>query len=103
MNRDAHEQHLRALPPSVAALTIVVPYNDAPAVERAFKEHAGLIACVTIEPNEKDDRIASLDVAKLQGTVGQEVLEILLEYIEACAAGSGTQTIVSSSKGSGAG
>ncbi|MDQ6766850.1 MAG: glutamate-1-semialdehyde 2,1-aminomutase [Candidatus Eremiobacteraeota bacterium] len=38
------------VPKAVAALTVVVPFNDAQALERAFKEHAEDIACVIIEP-----------------------------------------------------
>jgi glutamate-1-semialdehyde 2,1-aminomutase len=38
------------VPASLAALTMVVPYNDVDALERAFKEHGAKIACVIIEP-----------------------------------------------------
>ncbi|MBV8461062.1 MAG: glutamate-1-semialdehyde 2,1-aminomutase, partial [Candidatus Eremiobacteraeota bacterium] len=38
------------VPAALAALTIVAPYNDAKAVERAFREHDGKIACVIVEP-----------------------------------------------------
>jgi glutamate-1-semialdehyde 2,1-aminomutase len=38
------------VPASLAALTIVVPYNDPAALERVFKQHGDMIACVTIEP-----------------------------------------------------
>jgi glutamate-1-semialdehyde 2,1-aminomutase len=38
------------VPKSLAALTLVVPYNDADAVERAFREHGEHIACAIVEP-----------------------------------------------------
>jgi glutamate-1-semialdehyde 2,1-aminomutase len=38
------------VPTLVAALTIVLPFNDATAVTLAFAEHAGQIAAVVIEP-----------------------------------------------------
>ena len=38
------------VPAAVAALTIVAPYNDGDAVERAFAQHRGKIACVIVEP-----------------------------------------------------
>jgi glutamate-1-semialdehyde 2,1-aminomutase len=38
------------VPESIAALTIVVPYNDLDIVERAFDSHAGEIAAVVVEP-----------------------------------------------------
>jgi glutamate-1-semialdehyde 2,1-aminomutase len=38
------------VPKSLAALTLVVPYNDADAVERAFREHGAQIACAIVEP-----------------------------------------------------
>ncbi len=38
------------VPASLAALTVVVPYNDVAALERTFKEHGDAIACVTVEP-----------------------------------------------------
>ncbi|MES2209346.1 MAG: glutamate-1-semialdehyde 2,1-aminomutase [Chloroflexota bacterium] len=38
------------VPASVAGLTIVVPYNDPGAVDKAFAENPGLIAAVIVEP-----------------------------------------------------
>jgi len=38
------------VPEAVAATTIVLPYNDPKAVNAAFKEHAGRIAAVIVEP-----------------------------------------------------
>ena len=38
------------VPAPVAALTIVLPFNDATAVTLAFAEHAGQIAAVVVEP-----------------------------------------------------
>jgi len=38
------------VPASLAALTVVVPYNDIAALERVFKDHHDTIACITIEP-----------------------------------------------------
>lgn len=38
------------VPHVLAKLTLNVPYNDAEAVERIFKEHAGKIAAVIVEP-----------------------------------------------------
>jgi glutamate-1-semialdehyde 2,1-aminomutase len=38
------------VPASVVASTVTAPYNDLPAVERAFTEHAGRVAAVFVEP-----------------------------------------------------
>ena len=38
------------VPASVTSQTLLVPYNDADAVERALAEHAGEVAAVVIEP-----------------------------------------------------
>jgi len=38
------------VPASFARETIVLPYNDAPAVEAAFAAHPGEIACIILEP-----------------------------------------------------
>jgi glutamate-1-semialdehyde 2,1-aminomutase len=38
------------VPSALAALTVVVPYNDAGAVERAFQQYEGKIACLIVEP-----------------------------------------------------
>ena len=38
------------VPAAFAATTISLPYNDLAAVEAAFANHAGKIACVMIEP-----------------------------------------------------
>jgi len=38
------------VPDAIAKLTIVVPYNDAGAVETAFAKHTGKIAAVLVEP-----------------------------------------------------
>lgn len=38
------------VPKCLAALTLVVPYNDPDALERAFKEHGDRIACAIVEP-----------------------------------------------------
>ena len=38
------------VPPGVASDTLLVPFNDAGAVERLFEEHPGEIACVILEP-----------------------------------------------------
>jgi glutamate-1-semialdehyde 2,1-aminomutase len=38
------------VPASVTANTILVPFNDLPAVERAFAEHGKDIACMAVEP-----------------------------------------------------
>ena len=38
------------VPAALAALTLNVPYNDLPAVERLFTEHKGTIAAVIVEP-----------------------------------------------------
>jgi glutamate-1-semialdehyde 2,1-aminomutase len=38
------------VPPSIAELTIVIPYNDINAAESAFKKHKGKIAAALVEP-----------------------------------------------------
>ena len=38
------------IPAAVVELTTVVPFNDADALERAFKEHEGEVAAVIVEP-----------------------------------------------------
>src|SRR5262249_34620212 len=38
------------VPPEVVQHTMVLPYNDIAAIEAAFAEHGGEIACVMIEP-----------------------------------------------------
>ena len=38
------------VPPSIVGETIVVPYNDLPALERAFERHGDDIAAVILEP-----------------------------------------------------
>ena len=38
------------IPSAVVELTTVVPFNDPDALERAFKEHAGEVAAVIVEP-----------------------------------------------------
>src|SRR6516164_5674130 len=38
------------VPGALAELTLNVPYNDLPAVERAFSEHRGKIAAIIVEP-----------------------------------------------------
>jgi glutamate-1-semialdehyde 2,1-aminomutase len=38
------------VPPELAALTTVVPYNDADALEAAFRKHPGEIAAFVLEP-----------------------------------------------------
>jgi len=38
------------VPAALAALTLTLPYNDAAAVEDAFKRHPDEIACVIVEP-----------------------------------------------------
>ena len=38
------------VPPSVTADTLLVPFNDLVAVERAMAEHAGKVACMIVEP-----------------------------------------------------
>jgi glutamate-1-semialdehyde 2,1-aminomutase len=38
------------VPEEVAELTIALPYNDIAAVEKAFKQYRGEIACVIVEP-----------------------------------------------------
>ena len=38
------------VPGALAELTLNVPYNDLPAVERAFSEHPGKIAALIVEP-----------------------------------------------------
>ena len=38
------------VPQALAALTVVVPYNDVEAVAEAFKVHAGRVAAVLVEP-----------------------------------------------------
>lgn len=38
------------VPEALARLTLNAPYNDAPAVERIFDEHAGKIAAIIVEP-----------------------------------------------------
>jgi glutamate-1-semialdehyde 2,1-aminomutase len=38
------------VPPELAALTTVVPYNDADALEAAFRDHPGEIAAFVLEP-----------------------------------------------------
>src|ERR1700719_1766248 len=38
------------VPDALAKLTLNVPYNDAEAVEKIFKQHAGKIAAVIVEP-----------------------------------------------------
>jgi len=40
----------RGVPASLAALTVTVPFNDLPAVRRAFRERGGDIAAVIVEP-----------------------------------------------------
>ena len=38
------------VPQALASLTLNAPYNDLPAAERVFREHAGKIAAVILEP-----------------------------------------------------
>ncbi|HEY6066904.1 MAG TPA: aminotransferase class III-fold pyridoxal phosphate-dependent enzyme, partial [Thermoanaerobaculia bacterium] len=38
------------VPPELAALTTVVPYNDADALDAAFRRHAGEVAAFVLEP-----------------------------------------------------
>ena len=38
------------VPADLAALTVVVPYNDVEAIDKAFQQHQGKLACLTIEP-----------------------------------------------------
>jgi glutamate-1-semialdehyde 2,1-aminomutase len=38
------------VPAAMAATTVVVPFNDLPAVERAFKKNRGRIAAIIVEP-----------------------------------------------------
>ncbi len=38
------------IPPAIADLTVVVPYNDTDAVKKAFQNHKGKIAGVLVEP-----------------------------------------------------
>ena len=38
------------VPAALAALTTVLPYNDAPAIEDWFGRHGGEVACVLVEP-----------------------------------------------------
>lgn len=38
------------VPASLAATTVVVPYNDLAAAEQAFEQHPGRIACFAVEP-----------------------------------------------------
>ncbi|NPB07280.1 MAG: glutamate-1-semialdehyde 2,1-aminomutase [Aquificae bacterium] len=38
------------IPEEIARLTLVLPYNDPEALEKAFKEHGEEIACVIVEP-----------------------------------------------------
>jgi len=38
------------IPEEIAKLTLVLPYNDSEALEKAFKEHGEEIACVIVEP-----------------------------------------------------
>lgn len=38
------------VPEELAALTIALPYNDLAALERAFGQHKGEVACVIVEP-----------------------------------------------------
>ncbi|HEX4048381.1 MAG TPA: glutamate-1-semialdehyde 2,1-aminomutase, partial [Elusimicrobiota bacterium] len=38
------------VPAAMAATTVVVPFNDLPAVERAFKKNKGRVAAIIVEP-----------------------------------------------------
>src|SRR5690349_22936832 len=55
------------IPRAVVELTTVVPFNDPEALERAFKEHAGQVAAVIVEPAMMNVGIVLPD----QGYLGQ--------------------------------
>src|SRR5712692_3164735 len=55
------------IPKAVVALTTVVPFNDLPALERAFKKHPDDIAAVIVEPAMMNLGIVLPDAGYLAG------------------------------------
>ena len=55
------------IPKAVVALTTVVPFNDLPALERAFKSHPDDIAAVIVEPAMMNVGIVLPDAGYLAG------------------------------------
>jgi glutamate-1-semialdehyde 2,1-aminomutase len=55
------------IPKAVVALTTVVPFNDLPALERAFKNHPDDIAAVIVEPAMMNVGIVLPDAGYLAG------------------------------------
>ncbi|TMK85830.1 MAG: aspartate aminotransferase family protein [Actinobacteria bacterium] len=56
------------IPPEIVRLTIVVPFNDLPALERVFAEHDGEIAGLIVEPVMMNAGIIPPDPGYLEGT-----------------------------------
>jgi glutamate-1-semialdehyde 2,1-aminomutase len=55
------------IPAAVVGLTTVVPFNDLPALERAFADHRGEIATLIVEPAMMNVGIALPDAGYLEG------------------------------------
>lgn len=55
------------IPPEIVALTLVVPFNDLPALERTFAEHEGEIAGMIMEPIMMNIGMISPDPGYLEG------------------------------------
>jgi glutamate-1-semialdehyde 2,1-aminomutase len=55
------------IPAAVVALTTVVPFNDLPALEQAFRRHPGEIAALIVEPAMMNVGIVLPDTGYLEG------------------------------------